>query len=119
MNLEPFKSLPSLEQRPANEFTHDFKGFGTHKSRCLVQIWRGENCCAVLFTDLNIGTSVTNAAEQIIEEVYSQHLKQHYPRERCLFIETYDKTEGLDIIVPKWDGERVYDVDWKHLGKII
>ncbi len=106
---------------PDMRFTHHFKGFGIHKSECLIEIWFLEKYCIVLFTDTGKGTSVTNASEQIITEVYEQaELNLMYTREQCLFAETYDKVkDGIDIIIPEWKNGICVDVEWRHLGKIV
>jgi hypothetical protein len=77
-----------------------------------------------LFTDIGKGTSVTNASEQLVTEIYNQYLISHYRKEQCLFAETYDRkektdTEAIDIIVPEWENNKCIRVGWKHLGKKI
>lgn len=55
-------------------FDHDFKGFGIHESKCHVDIFTlQDDRKVVLLSDLAIGTSVTNACEQIATEVRRLH----------------------------------------------
>lgn len=110
----------TLERNPDLSFIHKFLGFRIHKSECKVEIWKLTDRCIVLFTDTNKGTSVTNASEQIITEIYNQYLIHDYRREQCLFAETYDKVkEGIDVILPEWNGNSCESVEWRHLGKIV
>ncbi len=122
--LEPFKGALSRTRDPDMKFIHKFLGFGIHKSECQVEIWFQDDRAIVVFTDTNKGTSVTNASEQIITEVYNQYLAK-FPVSKVLFCETYDKVkDGIDWIEPTWtpDGKgglMVHDVEWHHLGKIV
>jgi hypothetical protein len=122
--LEPFMPLLAKTKRPDLKFTHHFKGFGIHKSEVDVEIWKEHGKALILFTDTNKGTSITNAAEQVITEVYREHLHA-FDVEDCLFCETYNKhKEGIDIILPEWDvdyyGKKTCrDVEWRHVGKVI
>jgi hypothetical protein len=92
-----------------------YKGLGVHNSECTIEIWRGKNKAVVLFTDNNKGTSVTNAADQLITEIYNKHLI-YLHKENCIFMETYDRKEGIDFIIPTWSGNKVESVSWVHYG---
>lgn len=94
-----------------------YKGYGNCNSYCKLEIWKEEDKAVVLFTDINIGTSVTNASDILVTEIYNNFLLD-YDKKNCLFMETYDEAKGVDIIVPKWKGSLVHDVTWIHLGKI-
>ena len=94
-----------------------FKGLGVHDSECKVEVWLSHSRAVVLFTDKGIGTSVTNASEQLVTGIYNQYL-QRYSKDTCLFMETYDRREAVDIIIPNWVGNKVEGVDWVHLGKV-
>lgn len=113
-------TLPHIPTRKPN-IVHDpykFKGFGIHPSECKVEIWADETKAIILFTDLGKGTSVTNAAEDLVEKVYNKHLAS-YAKENCTFFETYDrfKLENVDFIIPTWDGNKVTAVSWKPLAQ--
>ena len=101
------------------EVVHEFLGFGRCKSECKVEIWMDNKHAFVLLTDLGVGTSVTNASEQIITEVFNKYLGNKYLPEDCSFSETYDRKEGVDLVIPKWENKMVVSVDWKHIGKIL
>lgn len=124
INLE---NLPSVGTDPDRMFTHRFKGFGIHDSECLVEMWNLPNGkILVVLNDTGKGTSVTNASEQIITELYNQYLeKWGYRPQECFFTETYDKyKEGIDLIIPEWTKDpygrwKVGDVEWRHIGKLV
>lgn len=104
-------------------FNHEYLGFGIHKSECQVEIWMSiptslGSSCLVLFTDLGKGTSVTNASEQLVSEIYNKYLISNYKKERCVFSETYDRKQ-IDVIIPDWNNNVCERVTWKHLGMII
>lgn len=119
--IQPFIPALSRTREPDMKFVHHFKGFGIHKSKCQVEIWFESMRAICMFSDMGrgSGTSITNAAEQVIGEVYQKHLSQNYMRENVLFCETYDKQEGIDIIIPDWNGPFVKSIEWFHMGKII
>jgi len=118
--IQPFIFALSRTRDPDLKFIHHFKGFGIHKSKCQVEIWFESMRAICMFSDMGNdgGTSITNDAERIISEVYNKHLS-HYLRENVLFCETYDKQEGISIILPDWNGPFVKSVEWMYLGKII
>lgn len=118
--LISFLPLLSRMRKPDLDFIHSFRWMGRgFDSEVKVEIWFQDLKAVVMFTDTGVGTSITNAAEQVIEEVYHKKLFG-FVKENCLFIETYDKyKDGVDIIIPVWNGETVADVGWAHLGKIL
>lgn len=70
-----------------HEFYHEFKGFGIHPSRVLVKIITEiDDRHLILLEDINEGTSVTNASEQLAAEIVNQ---MSYNPEDCRFFETY------------------------------
>jgi hypothetical protein len=118
--ISEFGEALTIERQPDLSFTHHFIGLRIHKSECKVEIWKLPTKCVILFTDTNKGTSVTNAAEQLITEIYNQYLIKDYKTNQCLFAETYDKVkEGIDIILPEWHDNICEDIEWRHLGKFV
>lgn len=110
------------------KITHNFLGFGIHKSSCVVEIYESNGKCFVLFVDTGNGTSVTNAAEQLITEIYEKHLIGKYSPNDILFAETYEADRNypgfldnghVDAIIPTWNGSQVEKVEWKHIGKLV
>jgi hypothetical protein len=93
------------------KFTHFYKGFGIHSSFCQVSIKRG-NPNLILFTDLNHGTSVTNASEQLASDIIK--LYELNPQE-CRFFETYSQYDDstVDEIIYDWDGLKPKNPSWK------
>ena len=113
-------SIPIPTQAPDIAEVMEYLGFGVHKSSCDVEIWKLEDDRAVILcTDRGDGTSVTNAAETVVQDVYAKYL-QGTDKAKCLFMETYPY-EGatIDQIVPVWDGDEVISVNWIHMGKRI
>lgn len=119
--------IPALKQELATEREPDikfeewnFKGFGIHPSTIMVKVWKLYSKIFVLFIDIGKGTSVTNAAEQLVEEVFSYLSDTGLignPKEDFIFAETYQgKNEGVDLVIPEWKGGKVVDVEWCHLG---
>ena len=83
-----------------NSFIHTFKGFGNCKSQCQVDIIEENGVKIVIFTDIGVGTSVTNASEQIATEIVN---RLQLDPEATLFAERYrpgkkDETLGSNII---------------------
>ena len=112
-------SVAMLEREADKSFVYDFRAAGTaFPSAVQVDIWANQHAIICMLTDINVGRSVTNAAAQIITEIYWKNLSNYLPQS-CLFIETYDKEKGIDAILPVWDGNKVTSVNWKHLGKIL
>lgn len=110
-------------QEPTIEYDHEYLGFKTHKSKCNVKIWIiNEHYAFVIFTDLGIGTSVTNASEQLVEEVYFKSITQlGIDKSNVAFSEMYQesKVEDLDLVIPTWKGNKVINVNWKNIAQII
>lgn len=122
-HLEPFMTGLSRSRKPDMDFIHDFLGFKIHKSTVHVEIWFEGDKAIVILNDTGKGTSVTNASEQIITEIYNKYLLNH-PVGKVLFCEAYDKVkDGIDWIEPTWcmEGNKlvVHEVEWHRLGKII
>lgn len=90
---------------------YDFKGYGIHPSTCKVQIWEDAGKNVVLFTDLGIGTSVTNASEQLAEEI-----KPKLTRMTVGFFECYAHLEGIyDQIFYQIRDGKCASPDWKRM----
>ena len=118
--IREFSNHLTIERSPDIVLNHKFLGFRTFKSECKVEIWKLKDKAIVLFTDTGNGTSVTNASGQLVTEIYNQYLIKEYKTNQCLFAETYDKVEkGIDVIVTEWDGNKVINNSWFHLGKIV
>lgn len=114
------KIHPILGKHPTQEFEHEYLGFGIHKSKCNVKIWNIDSSRRfILFTDLGIGSSVTNCAEQLIAEIYEAKFS-NYDKSLLFWAETYQDypEESLDLIIPTWNNEKVEDIDWKYLATI-
>jgi hypothetical protein len=112
---------PLLGVDPHDEFEHSFLGFGNCQSKCNVKVWKSGDKRLVVLSDMGKGTSVTNAAEQIITELYNSKLK-NLPKDNLIFAETYpyvEEDQTFDQIIPEWDGNSVKRVSWKHLATIV
>jgi hypothetical protein len=83
------------------EFYHEYRGFGRVPSRCLVKISSDNDKHLILFEDINEGTSVTNASEQIASEIVN---KMSYDPDNCRFFETYAQYnyDTFDEILYRW-----------------
>lgn len=95
-----------------NSFIHTFKGYGGCKSQCQVDIIHENGQTIVVFTDLGIGTSVTNASEIIATEVVR---KLNLDPIKTLFAERYrpgEKDEVVDQIQYTWDGTKFRSPQW-------
>jgi hypothetical protein len=79
-------------------FNHQFKGFGRVPSECSVKIFSDDGENLICFEDLNKGTSVTNASEQLATEIIE--MLELNPTD-CRFFETYDD-ESYDEIIYEW-----------------
>src|SRR5688572_24655397 len=85
---------------------------------CHVRLRKLQHICCVLFLDERIGRSVTNAAENLVQSTYREHLRE-YSQEYCIFAETYpDFDRRIDIIIPVWEDDEVLKVTWKTLGTV-
>jgi len=112
-------SVPIPARDPDIMGVHEYLGFNRVPSSCDLEIWLTEDGRAVvLFTEIDHGTSVTNAGETLVEGVYEEFLKEkEIDKEKCLFMETYPHALGaIDLVIPKWNGDKVTSVSWRHLG---
>jgi hypothetical protein len=84
------------------EFLHVFKGFGRVQSQCLVRMYSDDGETFICFIDLGVGTSVTNASEQIATEIVNEY---HLNPSDCRFFETYQQYDydNFDEIEYKWE----------------
>jgi len=85
-----------------HEFQYEFKGYGRVPSTCSVKVVSTDNEHAVYFEDLNHGTSVTNASEQLASEIVDM---LNLSPEDCRFFETYTREE-FDEITYEWEFKR-------------
>jgi len=96
-----------------NEFEHEFKGYGRVPSKCSVRIISEDLEHAIYFRDLNQGTSVTNASEQLAAEIVDLF---DFNPEDCRFFETYN-CEEFDEITYTWEFKHnkwiSNDPEWK------
>jgi hypothetical protein len=83
------------------EFYHEFKGFGRVISQIKVKIFSDDGEHFILFEDINDGTSVTNASEQLATEIVQKLKLDH---DECRFFETYSQYnyEDIDEIDYSW-----------------
>lgn len=82
-------------------FYHDYLGFGAIRSKCLVHIKTLDDKKLILFEDIGLGTSVTNASEQIASEIIEE---MNYDHKNCRFFETYRQYnyDSFDEIEYTW-----------------
>lgn len=132
---------PDWTQREADIDTqHRFKGFGIHDSQVRVRIWfsSGDSisfdkpvkgissatitelkAALVVITD-GEGTSVTNAAEQLVEECFRDYLGG-LSTSQVLFFEHYEDYGTFDRILPEYESlypVKVRDVEWQYFGTL-
>jgi len=83
------------------EFIHDYKGYGVHTSQCLVKMFTDDGDTFICFIDMGVGTSVTNASEQLATEMVNKFILRP---EDCRFFETYRQYnyETFDEIEYSW-----------------
>ena len=83
------------------EFIHEFKGYGVHPSQCLVRMFTDDGDTFICFIDMGVGTSVTNASEQLATEMVNKFILRP---EDCRFFETYRQYnyETFDEIEYSW-----------------
>lgn len=82
------------------KITHQFRGYGVFPSYCNVYIVNRGEYNYVLFEDLNDGTSVTNASEQLASEIVEDY---DLDPTKCIFFETYSEDlETFDEISYTW-----------------
>ena len=84
-------------------FQHEYLGLGVHPSVCMVYVKKVTNprygdVHYVCFEELDKGTSVTNASEQLATEIVQ---KLGLEPEAIRFFETYDR-ETIDEISYSW-----------------
>jgi hypothetical protein len=95
-----------------NTYIHEYKGFGIHPSACQVYIMEEEGGIWIGFQDGNIGTSVTNASEQIASEIVG---KENLNPEICRFFEWYPQYEGeVSEISYQWNGKNASNAKWSY-----
>jgi hypothetical protein len=82
-----------------DEYVHEFKGFGRVPSRCIVKTINHEGENLICFVDINEGTSVTNASEQLATEIVQA---TNYKPINCRFFEAYRNYETFDEIIYTW-----------------
>jgi hypothetical protein len=94
------------------EFDFDFLGFGWVRSRCKVHVISEDDIHLILFENLGIGTSVTNASEQLASQIINI---SRYEPEKCRFFETYKENDydSFDEITYTWNHKRTFrEQDW-------
>lgn len=94
------------------QFIHSFKGFGRVLSSINVRIFSDDGENFILFEDINDGTSVTNASEQLASEIVG---KEGFNPPDCRFFETYSQYgyESIDEIEYVWNGKSASHPNWK------
>lgn len=95
-----------------------FNGYNTHPSVCGVDFLdTKDGKIVVILTDLGQGTSVTNAAEQLVYELYRKFLFKSHP-EDIIWVEHYPENENeyakIEFAHISFDG-RAIGVSWKPI----
>ena len=82
-------------------YNYAFRGWGVHPSNVIVHILKNVNGETwVGFEDIDDGTSVTNASEQLAKEIVQ---KENLNAPECRFFEWYSQYEGdVDEITYIW-----------------
>jgi len=70
------------------DFVHVFKGYGRVPSSCYIKMFDDDGDTFICFIDINDGTSVTNASEQIASEIVNEY---KLDPDNCRFFETYQQ----------------------------
>lgn len=98
------------------EFIHEFKGFGRVPSKCKVKIFPDKRETLICFEDIEEGTSVTNASEQLASEIVDI---MDLDPDWCRFFETYRRSnKKLDGISYYYDGVDEITYEWEfRLGR--
>jgi len=105
--------------RNVHSFEHEFLGFGIHPSKCIVEIRDSDSQSFITFLDINEGTSVTNASEQLANEV--RHLAKH---SKIRYFERYIREKGkgklkdpntYDEILYEETNGKLHAPTWKFL----
>ena len=80
---------------------YKFKGFGTHSSKCNIHFKNVNEIIHILFEDIDEGTSVTNASEQLATDMVNRF---ELNPDDCRFFETYwqYEYECIDEIKYTW-----------------
>ena len=83
------------------EIVHSYKGYGRYPSKCLVRTFDGEEGTYVCFIDIDLGTSVTNASEQLATEMVEKFSLNPLTTR---FFETYaiNEYDTFDEITYNW-----------------
>ena len=83
------------------QFTHDFIAENGVRSRCNVRIFSDDGEHFILFENLGIGQSVTNASELLATQIVA---KMKYLPMDCKFFETYREYdyESIDEVEYSW-----------------
>ena len=100
------------------EFVHNFLGENGVRSRCIVKIFSDDGEHFILFENMGIGVSVTNASELLASQIVE---KFHYNPGDCRFFETYQEYdyETIDEIEYSWsyngirEGWIARNANWK------
>lgn len=84
------------------EFIHYFKGYGRVPSSCIVRTQVKDGKTLFWFIDIDDGTSVTNASEQLATEMVNKFSLQP---EDCRFFESYEcyDHDSFDEIKYAWE----------------
>jgi len=90
-------------------FIYDYLGYGIHKSKCRIFIKSVDDEIFIGFNDLGIGTSVTNASEQLATEIVQ---KYGFDFDKCIFFEWYNNEESLDLIAYTWNKNVASNPSW-------
>lgn len=85
--FQGFKNIKNLNMKT---YIHEYLGFGSHKSKCKVYI-KEEEKILIGFEDLNVGTSVTNASEQLATEIIK---KENFNPKNIIFYEWYPQYDA-------------------------
>lgn len=93
-----------------DSFTHEYTGFGNTLSRCIVHVAADEDKFYILFEDIGIGASVTNASELLATQIVKRlQLKP----EDCRFFETYRRESSEDSKKPYYNVFDEIEYLWK------
>ena len=77
-----------------------------------VHIFNDEGEIWIGFENLGIGTSVTNASEQLATEIVAH---EGFNPEICRFFEWYPEYEGeVSEVTYQWDGKTASRASWKY-----
>lgn len=100
------------------DFIHEFLGFHRIPSSCRVLMFSDDGDHFILFEDIDDGTSVTNASEQLATEIVEKFKLN--PGD-CRFFETYSQYhhDTVDEIEYTWNGNEAKHPRWKPAPKEI